>query len=183
MKTALPSRYQRGTCRARRGEVVVEDRFRDDPAIGIGLPWKKLRQHASCSFQTSIVATWTSSWFIRVKKRSPALKVSKVWLSGAMSTQDRVVGRRPRRGVAVVGEVLQQDRGLVPRRPVEDLLLEGEGVLEARGRHRASGRSRTDRNVKRLASRTPRASRREGASTVPVAHPSGRFARLRAKAP
>ena len=59
---------------------------------GIGLPWKIRRQRASSWFQTSMVATWTGSWFIRVKNRSPALKVSKVWLSGAMSTRIALLG-------------------------------------------------------------------------------------------
>src|ERR1019366_5638634 len=45
--------------------------------------------------------------------------------------QDGVVRRSPRRGVAVVGKVLQQHGGLVPRLPAPGLLLEGHGVLEA----------------------------------------------------
>jgi hypothetical protein len=31
--------------------------------------------------------------------------------------EDGVVGRSPRRGVAIVAEVLEQDRGLLPRPP------------------------------------------------------------------
>ncbi len=58
----------------------------------MGLPWNSRRQVASVSFQTSMVATCTGSWFIRVKNRSPALKVSKVWLSGAMSTRMALLG-------------------------------------------------------------------------------------------
>ncbi len=47
--------------------------------------------------------------------------------------QDGVVGRSPRGRVAVVGEILEQDRGLVPWRPTPLLLLEGHGVQEAAG--------------------------------------------------
>ncbi len=47
--------------------------------------------------------------------------------------QDGVVGRRARRRVAIVREVLQQDGGAVPGLPAEQLLLKGERVLEGPG--------------------------------------------------
>ena len=44
--------------------------------------------------------------------------------------EDRVVGRGARRGVAIVAEVLEQDRDRLPRLPVELLLVEGDRIFE-----------------------------------------------------
>ena len=58
----------------------------------MGLPWRKWRQNASRLFHTSIVATWASSWFSIVKKRSPGVKVSIAMDSGATSIRTALFG-------------------------------------------------------------------------------------------
>ena len=44
--------------------------------------------------------------------------------------QDGVVGRRSRRGIAVIAEVLEQHRGSIPRLPSEPFLMRGERIFE-----------------------------------------------------
>ena len=44
--------------------------------------------------------------------------------------QDHVARRRQRRGIAIIGEVLEQDGGPVPRLPAKNLLVESERIFE-----------------------------------------------------
>ena len=85
---------------------------------------------ARCSTRRSC-ATCASSWLI---EREEAL-AGREGLHRQRQAARRRAGpccsaSRARAGIAVVAEVLEQDRRAVPRLPVELLLVEGERVLE-----------------------------------------------------
>ena len=69
--------------------------------------------------------------------RSLAVNVSNAKFSGAMRSVTRSRGTASADGVAGIGEVGQQDRDLLARLEVEQLLVERERVLE-RARRRAA---------------------------------------------
>ena len=67
---------------------------------------------------------------VEVKKRSPGRERLHRQRQRSDIEKDHVARRSERGGIAVVGEILEQDRRPVPRLPVELLLMEGERVFE-----------------------------------------------------
>ena len=118
---------------ARGGEVVVEDRFR------MFLDRRGLAHEEFAPERILIVPhvhRGDVDEFV-VHQREDALAGSQRLerlVHGGDVDQKRVVRRRARGGVAVVGEVLEQNRDLLPRLPFEDALLEFERV-QRRTRH------------------------------------------------